>query len=304
MSMKSKQISFDNKLILAPMAEINNIGFRLLCKKYGADMIYSEMVSANALVREKDKTLEMTKSLPEERPFVLQLFGQNTENLVTAAKMVEDKVDMIDLNFGCPAVQILKQGAGAALLKRPNKIEEIVKAVVSAVSVPVSVKIRADGNYVKIAKLCESAGACAITVHARTVAQGYSGAANWKKIKEVKDAVSIPVIGNGDVVDGKSAKKMFSETGCDSVMIGRAAIGNPYVFAQVKHFLSTGEELPGKNTFAEWYKLYLKHCRQSLVELKMNAQWFTKQMSGAKKLRDRIARSKSEKEILEIVKVY
>jgi len=286
------------------MAEINNIAFRLLCKKYGADMIFSEMVSANALVREKDKTLEMTKFLPEERPFVLQLFGQNTENLVAAAKMVEDKVDMIDLNFGCPAVQILKQGAGAALLKRPNKIEEIVKAVCAAVSVPVSVKIRADGNYVKIAKMCEAAGACAITVHARTVAQGYSGVANWKKIKEVKDAVSIPVIGNGDVVDGKSAKRMISETGCDSVMIGRAAIGNPYVFAQIRHFLETGEELPGKNTFPEWYKLYVKHCRQSVVELKMNAQWFTKMMSGARKLRDRIARSKSEKEILDIVKVY
>jgi tRNA-dihydrouridine synthase B len=291
MNMKKHNFSFSNKLILAPMAEINNIAFRLMCRRNGADVIFSEMISANALVRNNKRTIEMTEFLGEERPFVLQLFGQNTDCLVKAAKMMEDKVDVIDLNFGCPSEQILQQGAGAALLKRPNKIGEIVQAVASAVSIPVTVKIRADEEYLKIAKICEEAGAAAITVHARTVAQGYSG-----------EADSIPVIGNGDVASGESALRMLKETGCDSVMVGRAAIGNPYLFKQIRHYLKTGKELPPMTgQFKEWYALYTKHCKPNLVELKMNAQWFTKHQPGAKVLRDQIAKAETVEEILKLV---
>ncbi len=304
MNTKMLKINLDNKLILAPMAEINNIAFRLLCKRCGADIIFSEMISANALVREKEKTLEMCGFLDEERPFVLQLFGQNTENLVKAAKMMENRVDMIDLNFGCPAQQILRQGAGAALLKRPAKIQEIVEAVVKAVSIPVSVKIRADKDYLKIAKICEDAGAYTITVHARTVAQGYSGEADWSKIKAVKQAVKIPVIGNGDVKSGADALRMLKETGCDSVMIGRAAIGNPYIFRQIRSYLETAKGSENKNLFSEWQKLYAKHCRQNVVEFKMNAQWFTRMLPGVRKLRDQIARARSIDEIVKLTNLY
>ncbi len=304
MNTKMPKINLDKKLILAPMAEVNNIAFRLLCRRCGADIIFSEMISANALAREKDKTLEMCRFLDEERPFVLQLFGQNTETLVNAAKLMEYKVDMIDLNFGCPAKQILSQGAGAALLKRPAKIKEIVEAVVKAVSIPVSVKIRADKNYLKIAKICEDAGAAAIIVHARTVTQGYSGEADWSKIKEVKQTVKIPVIGNGDVKSGADALLMFKETGCDSVMVGRAAIGNPYIFKQIKRYLEVAKELENKNLFSEWQKLYEMHCKPSLTEFKMNAQWFTRMLPGARKLRDQIARAKSIEEVVKLTNVY
>lgn len=304
MNTKMPKINLDKKLILAPMAEINNIAFRLLCRRCGADIIFSEMISANALAREKDRTLDMCRFLEEERPFALQLFGQNTDNLVKAAKLMEHKVDMIDLNFGCPAQQILKQGAGAALLKRPAKIKEIVEAVVHAVSVPVSAKIRADKDYLKIAKICEDAGAYAVTVHARNIAQGYSGKADWSKIKAVKQAVRIPVIGNGDVKSGADALRMFRETGCDSVMVGRAAIGNPHIFKQMKHYLETAKESENKNLFSEWQILYEKYCLPNLAEFKMNAQWFTRMLPGARRLRDRIAKAKSMDEIVKLTNLY
>lgn len=286
------------------MAEINNIAFRLLCKKYGADIVFSEMISANALVRENPRTLEMTKFLKQEKPFVLQLFGQNTENLVKAAKMFENKVDMIDINLGCPAEKILRQGAGAALLKRPNKVKEIITKVVKAIKIPISVKIRTEKNYLKIAKICEEAGAYAITVHARTTAQGYSDKADWDKIKKVKEAVSIHVIGNGDVKTGADVLQMFSETKCDSVMVGRGAIGNPYVFKQIKEYLKTGKTLKPKFLFNEWYELYKKHCKPDLSELKMNTQWFTKSLEGSRKLRNQIARIKNKKDLLLLVNSF
>jgi len=296
------KLDLKRKLILAPMAEVNNLAFRMMCKQYGADIIFSEMVSANALVRANPNSLELAKFSQSERPYVLQLFGQNTENLVEAAKLFDGKVDMIDLNFGCPAQKILKQGAGAALLKRPLKIEEIVKAVVAVVKTPVSVKIRTDKNYLKIAKMCDDAGVYAITAHARTVAQGYSGKAEWSKIKKIKENVNCFVIGNGDVRTGADALQMFVDTGCDSVMIGRGAIGNPYVFKEIKHYMTTGSILPAKNgLFDEWWKLYKVHCTVNLSEVKMNAQWFSKGQTGGATLRNTLAGAKSVEEVIKIV---
>lgn len=292
-----KKINLNKKIILAPMAEINNIAFRLLCKKYGADLIFTEMISANALVRNNPRTLEMIKFLPKERPFVLQLFGQNTKNLIDAAKMFEDKVDMIDINMGCPSEGILSQGSGAALLKRPNKVKEIVEAVTKSVDIPISVKIRTEKNYLKISKIIEDAGAYALIVHARTTSQGYSGEADWSKIKNIKENLTIPVIGNGNIKSGQDALRMFTETKCDSIMIGRAAIGNPYIFKQIQEYLKSQKEIKPKYLFNEWFVLYKKYCQINLPELKMNAQWFTKSLPNSRQLRNQIAKAQTIQEI-------
>jgi len=243
-----------SKLILAPMHNTTNIAFRILCRKYGASLVSTELLSSNALAREDNLNLKLAITDKKEKPNVAQIFGQNTENIVKAAKTLERSFDVIDINFGCPSKKILSQGAGAALLKRKNKIKEIVEQVSKNIKKPVTVKIRSN-NAIEIAKICEKAGADAITVHARSVKQGYSGKADWSVIKAVKENVKIPVIGNGDVVDGKSAEKMLKETNCDYVMIGRAAIGNPFIFKQIKEYLKTGKEI--KQTKEEKIKDYL-----------------------------------------------
>ncbi|MDD5193728.1 MAG: tRNA dihydrouridine synthase DusB, partial [Candidatus Nanoarchaeia archaeon] len=235
-----------NKIILAPMAEITNVAFRLMCKKYGAGLVSTELLSANAIARENNAVLNLAVFDKSEKPLSCQIFSQNTENLVRAAKVLEKKgFDIIDINFGCPSKKIIDQGSGGALLKRKNKIAEIVKEVSSSINIPLTVKIRsgfkAKINAIEIARICEENGASAITVHARTVEQGYSGKADWKVIAEVKKAVKIPVIGNGDVFNGKDAERMFKETKCDYIIIGRGAIGKPFVFKQINHYLRTGE---------------------------------------------------------------
>src|SRR3989344_2888768 len=196
-----------NKLVLAPMHNITNIAFRLLCKKYGASLVSTELLSANALAREDNLNLKLAITDKLEKPICAQIFGQNTDNLVKAAKTLEKNFDIVDINFGCPSKKILSQGAGAALLKRKSKIFEIVEQTSKNIKKPLTVKIRSN-NAIEIAKICEKAGADAITVHARSVKQGYSGNADWGVIKAVKENVKIPVIGNGDIINGESAKKM------------------------------------------------------------------------------------------------
>jgi len=296
--------SFPNlksKIILAPMHNITNLAFRIMCKKYGAGLTSTELLSANALTRKDNLNLKLAITDKSEKLVCAQIFGQNTKNLVKTAKVLEKNFDIIDINFGCPSRKILNQGAGAALLKRKNKIKEIVKGVLKNIKKPLTVKIR-NNNAIKIAKICEKVGVSAIIIHARTVEQGYSGKANLEIIKKIKQSVNIPVIGNGDVVDGRSAKKMLDETNCDYVMVGRAAIGNPFIFKQINEYLRIGKEIKQTkkqkiNDFFEYIKLMKKYKLFSISDAKIKAQNFTKGLNKSKELRRKLNNIKTWGEI-------
>lgn len=265
MKWKIGNIEIKNQVVVAPMAGISNTTFRKICKDFGAALVVAEMVSDKAIVYENAKTLELLKMDERERPISQQIFGSDIESFVEAAKIVENTMhpDIIDINMGCPVPKVaLKNQAGSALLKNPAKIKKIVSAVVAAVNVPVTVKIRSGWddnsiNAVEVAKIIESAGASAITVHPRTRSQGYSGKANWDIIKQVKDNVHIPVIGNGDIKTCYDAKKMLVETGCDAVMIGRGLLGNPWLIKECLDYLD-GKEVK-EITIEERLDMILKH---------------------------------------------
>ena len=305
--MENKEFpKLSGKLILAPMHGITNLAFRLLCKKYGAALVSTELLSANAIAKNNKAAIKLALTDKKEKPVSVQLFSQNTDNIIKAAKKLEKDFDIIDFNLGCPSTKILSQGSGAALLKRKNKIAEIVKETSIAINAPFTVKIRSgfkdNINAVEIAKLCEENGASAITVHARTVEQGYSGKADWKVIKQVKDAVGVPVIGNGDAMDGKSAKRMLEETGCDYVMIGRAAIGNPFIFKQIEEYLKSGKIINQTKEekikdFFEYIKLAQEYKNFLVKDAKLKAQEFTKGIPGGKKIRRELNRIKTWEEI-------
>ena len=246
---KIKNVEINGKIVVAPMAGISNMTFRRICKSMGASLVVAEMVSDKAITYGNEKTFELLIMNDDERPISQQIFGSDVKSFVEAAKIVEEKMkpDIIDINMGCPVPKVaVKNQAGSALLKNPEKVGEIIKAVVGAVNVPVTVKIRSGWdqssiNAVEIAKIAEANGVSAITVHARTRAQGYSGKADWNIIKEVVNAVNIPVIGNGDVVSCYDAKKMLDETGCSAVMIGRGLLGNPWLIKECVEYLESGK---------------------------------------------------------------
>ncbi len=299
------------KLVLAPMHDITNIAFRLMCKKYGASLVSTELLSANAIARENNAVMKLALTCKEEKPIVCQIFSNNTENMVESAKILERKgFDIIDINFGCPSDKIVKQGSGGYLLKRKNKIGEIVKRVSDAIKKPLSVKIRLgfDKNEgIEIAKICEKNGASAIVVHARTVKQGYSGKADWDSIKEIKNNISISVIGNGDVVSGESAKAILDKTGCDYIMIGRAAIGNPFIFHEINEYLKTGKIIKQTakekiNDFFEYIELARKYGIFSVKDARLRAQEFTKGLPGSSKLRQSLNKVKTWEEIEEMMR--
>jgi tRNA-dihydrouridine synthase B len=300
-----------SKSILAPMAGINDVAFRLLCIECGAGAVYTEMVSAHAISRDHKATEFMLKSTPKERPVILQLFGQNADYFAKAAKTISERYhfDAIDINFGCPATKIIKEGAGSALLNRPNKIGEIIYKTVNAANLPVTAKIRAGINFknivgVKIAKIIEENGASAIAVHARTAIQGYAGKANWQYIKDVKDAVNIPVIGNGDASSPESVARMIEETGCDYVMIGRAARGNPLLFKQCDDYLTKKKyDAYTAHDHVQMFYKYLDHAKKLEVafrDIKVQANYFTKGIIKGSIIRERISHTNTMEEVKEI----
>jgi len=294
------------------MHDITNIAFRLMCKKYGASLVSTELLSANAIAKKNKAVMNLAITDKKEEPNVIQIFGQNTENLIKAAQIMEKDFDIVDFNIGCPSKRIMQQGSGGALLKRKNKIAEIVRGVSSAIKKPFTVKIRigwSENHAVEIAKICEENGASAITIHARSVEQGYAGKAEWSIIKEVKEAVKIPVIGNGDIWNGESAQQMLNETGCDYVMIGRAVIGNPFIFKEIEEYLKTGKIIQQSREekiqdYFDYIKLARKYKVFSLKDARWKAQEFTKGLSGSTKLRRKLNSIKSWEEIEKLMKEF
>ena len=297
-------VEIKGKTVLAPMAGICNSAFRKIVKEMGCSLIYAEMVSDKAIFYGNQKTKEMLFMEQIERPIVQQIFGSDKESFVEAAKYIEKemKPDIIDINMGCPVPKVaVKSQAGAALLKEPQKIYEIVSSVVEAVNVPVTVKIRSGWdqnniNAVSVAKICESAGASAICVHPRTRSQGYSGKADWNIIKQVKEAVKIPVIGNGDITDIYKAKAMLDETGCDLIMIGRGVLGNPWLIREINAYLEDGTILK-KPTDIDKIDMCLKHINylsqikpEKLVclEIRNHAAWYLKGIKGSVEVKNKI----------------
>ena len=296
-----------NPLILAPMAEITNFDFRKMCKKLGASLTFTEMISVNALVNGGAKVKELIKTEDSEKPVGIQLFGHDTNLIIKAAKMVENDFDVIDFNLGCPAQKIMSEGSGAALLKRKNKIKEILSALVENCKKPVTAKIRigfTNKNIIAldIAKICEESGISAITVHGRTVAQGYSGKADWNVIKSVKENVSIPIIGNGDINTIYDIKDKLRIV--DYVMIGREAIKNPFIFKQASHFLETGKII--EQSSKERLKLFLDYSEdcKDINNLKMIAQYFTKGFVNSAQLRNKVSNTSNKEDIQKILKEF
>ena len=288
MKWKIGNVEIENQLVLAPMAGITNEAFRSICKEMGAGLVVCEMISDKALSFHNAKTIKMTGVSQNEHPLSMQIFGADKETLVYAAKWIYENTDadIIDINMGCPVNKVAKRaGAGSSLLRDPNKVYEITKAVVEATPLPVTVKIRIGWdenniNAVENAKMIEKAGACAIAVHGRTRTQMYSGHANLDVIKDVVEAVNIPVVGNGDIVDGPSALHMLEYTGCKAIMIGRGALGNPWIFKEINAYFA-GEEFkrPSKeeiyNMIVDQYErlLKLKGERLALLEMRSHVGW-------------------------------
>ena len=317
---KIGDVEIKNKLVLAPMAGICNSSFRRIVKEMGCGLIYAEMVSDKAIFYKNDKTIEMLKMTEEERPISQQIFGSDKESFVEAAKYVYEnmKPDIIDINMGCPVPKVaVRAQAGSALLKNPEKVREIVTAVVNSVPIPVTVKIRSGWdhnsiNAVEIAKICEEAGASAICIHGRTRSQGYSGQADLSIIKAVKEAVSIPVIGNGDIVDCLSAKKMLDETGVDAIMIGRGALGNPWIFKEISKYLEDGVIID-KPSPIDRIDMCLKHIEylseikiEKLVclEIRNHIAWYLKGLKNSNEIKNKVYLTTNISDIIFILEEY
>ncbi|WP_314794460.1 tRNA dihydrouridine synthase DusB [Eggerthia catenaformis] len=316
---KIGNVKIENQVVMAPMAGITNIAFRKLIKEFGVGLTVSEMISDKAIIYRNQKTLDMLEIDEGEHPISLQLFGGEAASMAEAARYIEEhtSADIIDINAGCPVNKVLKAGAGSDYLRDPKRAYEIIKAVTDTVSIPVTVKMRIGFdthsiNCIEMAKLFESAGVSALAIHGRTRSQFYEGQADWSYIKQVKENISIPVIGNGDIRTPEDAKRMIEETGCDAVMIGRGAMGNPWLIKRTVDYLQTGI-LEQEPSFDQKIMMCLEYTQRLIIkdgeknairQMRGQAPWYIKGMHGAAKIKNKMTQMSTYKEMEEILFSY
>lgn len=308
---KIGEVELEHNLLLAPMAGITDLPFRTVCKEYGAGLVCTEMASSKAIYYQDQKTKKLLNVEGEKRPIQAQIFGSDVESMKVATQYVSEFADIVDINMGCPAPKVVKNGDGSKLLTNLALIEEIVTEVVKVAKVPVTVKIRKgwdNSNIValEVAQIVEKAGASAITIHGRTRAEFFSGEVDLNIIKKVKESVNIPVIGNGNIVDEESALRMFEHTGVDGIMIGRAAMGNPWIFKEIKYYLQTGEKMKAPS-LEEKLQTIVKHIQLEvkekgehvgIKELRKHLACYVKNVPNASKLREKINKIETETELI------
>lgn len=314
--LKIGNVELENNILLAPMAGITDLPFRLICKEFGPGLVCTEMVSSKGLFYQDQKTEQILDTTNEKRPIAMQIFGNDVEAMKYAAKYVSQKADIIDINMGCPAPKVVKNGDGSKLLLNLDLAEEIVKEVVESATVPVTVKIRKgwDNEHivaVEAAKRIERAGASAITIHGRTRSEYYAGIADWDIIKQVKEAVNIPVIGNGDIKSPEDAKKIFEQTNVDGIMVGRAALGNPWIFRDIIDYLSGKPIKPVSNeeklkTILQHIKLAVKQKGETIAikEMRKHISSYIKNLKEASKLRERVNQIETKDLLVQCLKEY
>ena len=314
--MKIGNVKLENNIFLAPMAGITDLPFRLICKENDAGLVYTEMVSAKALLYNDEKTKLLLKTCDKEKPLAVQIFGSDVEAIAYASKYVSEFADIVDINMGCPAPKVVKNGDGSRLLLNLELVKQIIETAVANSKVPVTVKMRTGWDadnivVVEAAKIAEKAGASAITVHGRTRSQYYSGEADWNIIKQVKESVSIPVIGNGDVTSREIAKKRLEQSGVDAIMIGRGAFGNPWIFRNIKHFLITGEKLPSPtnserlNIIKEHIDLAVEEKGEiAIKELRKHIAWYTKNLKNSSEFRNSINMIETKEQLIKTLNEY